>query len=151
MVTSTQRTFARLAEVMGRTDLLRDPRYDTNAHRSEHRQEIYDIVQEWFSRHTSAEVSTILDENGVPVCPIYSIADIFNDPQYRARGDLIEIEHPILGTMTMTGIVPKLSSTPGAVRFPGPCTIGEHNQEILVGELGLSDTDLQVLQAEGVI
>jgi formyl-CoA transferase len=151
MVTSTQRTFVRLAEVMGRTDLLKDPRFDTNPHRSEHRYEIYEIVQEWFSRHTSDEVSKILDENGVPVCPIYSIADIFNDPQYRARGDLIEVDHPVLGTMTMTGIVPKLSATPGAVRFPGPCTIGEHNREILIGELGLGDADLQALQSEGVI
>ena len=151
MVTSTQRTFVRLAEVIGRMDLVKDPRFDTNPHRSEHRHEIYEIVQEWFSRHTSAEASKILDDNGVPICPIYSIADIFKDPQYRARADLIEVEHPVLGTMTMTGIVPKLSATPGAVRFPGPCSIGEHNREILIGELGLSDLDLQALQSEGVI
>lgn len=151
MVTSTQRTFVRLAEVMGRMDLLKDPRFDTNPHRSEHRFAIYDIVQEWFGRHDSREASKILDDNGVPVCPIYSIADIFDDPQYRARGDLIEVEHPVLGTMTMTGLVPKLSATPGAVRFPGPVEIGEHNREILVGELGLSPSDLPLLEAEGVI
>src|SRR5512133_3785387 len=132
MVTSTQRTFARLAEVMGRVDLLKDPRYDTNPHRSENRQAIYDM-------------------NGVPVCPINSIADIFDDPQYRARGDLIEVEHPVLGTMTMTGLVPKLSATPGAVRFSGPVHIGKNNQEILVNELGISAGELKSLESEGVI
>ena len=151
MVTSTQRTFARLAEVMGRMDLLQDPRFDTNPHRSENRQAIYDIVQDWFSRHDSCDAIGILDMNGVPICPIYSIADIFNDPQYRARGDLIEVEHPVLGTMTMTGLVPKLSATPGAVRFPGPVHIGEHNHEILIDELGLSAEELHSLEGEGVI
>jgi formyl-CoA transferase len=151
MVTSTQRTFVRLAEVMGRMDLLKDPRFDTNPHRSENRQAIYDIVQEWFSRHDYCEAARILDMNGVPVCPINSIADIFADPQYRARGDLIEVEHPVLGKMTMTGLVPKLSETPGAVRFPGPVHIGEHNAEILVDELGLSPADMAALAAEEVI
>jgi formyl-CoA transferase len=151
MVTSTQRTFVRLAEVMGRMDLLKDPRFDTNPHRSEHRYEIYDIVQEWFGHHDSCDVIRILDMNGVPVCRINSIADIFNDPQYRARGDLIEVEHPTLGTITMTGLVPKLSATPGAVRFPGPVHIGEHNEEILAGELGLTAEEMASLAAQEVI
>jgi formyl-CoA transferase len=151
MVTSTQRTFERLAEVMGRTDLMKDPRYDTNPHRSEHRHEIYDIVQEWFSHYTKAEVIKLLDENGVPVCPIQSIADIFEDPQYRARGDLIEVDHPVLGKVTMPGIIPKFSDTPGAVRFPGPTKIGEHNHEILCDELGLTPEQVETLTAEEVI
>ncbi len=151
MVTSTQRTFVRLAEVMGRMDMLQDPRFDTNPHRSEHPQEVYDIVQEWFSHYTAQEAFRTLDENGIPCCPIYSIADIFKDPQYRARKDLIEVAHPILGTVTMPGIVPKFSDTPGAVLFPGPCTIGEHNQEILVQELGFTLEDMAALAAEDVI
>lgn len=151
MVTSTQRTFVRLAEVMRRMDLLKDPRFDTNPHRAEHRYEIYDLVQEWFSRHTAEEAVKILDENGVPVCPIYSIADIFKDPQYKAREDLLEVEHPVLGKVTMPGIVPKFSATPGAVRFPGPCTIGEHNREILNGELGFTPEEMEALAAEAVI
>lgn len=151
MVTSTQRTFARLAEVIGRTDLLSDPRFDTGPHRSEHRVEITDIVQGWFSMHTSAEAVAILDENGIPVSPIHSIADIFEDPQYKARENLVEVEHPILGTVTMPGIIPKFSATPGTIRFAGPVTIGQHNQEIFEGELGCSRAELQELEAEGVI
>lgn len=151
LVTSTERTFARLAEVMGRTDLLSDPRFDTNPHRVEHREEVLALVQDWFSRQSFDEVTRLLDENGVPVSPIPSMADIFEDPQYKARENLIQVEHPILGRVTMPGIIPKFSGTPGAVRFPGPLAIGEHNREIYQGELGLSPEEFEALQAENVI
>jgi len=149
--TSTDRTFARLAEVMGRTDLLSDPRYDTNPHRVEHREEILAIVQEWAYLHTSAELLKLADENGIPISPIPSMADIFEDPHYRARENLIQVEHPVLGKVTMPGIVPKFSSPPGAVRFPGPVAIGEHNRDVYHGDLGLSLDEIEALKAEGVI
>lgn len=151
MVTSTDRTFYRLAEVMGRPDLIKDPRFALGPERATHRSEIIAIVQEWFDRHTAAEAMTILDEGGVPVSPIYSIADIFEDPQYRARQDLIQVDHPVLGKVTMPGIVPKFSASPGEVRSPGPLTIGEHNKEIYQGELGLSDEEMAALKTEEVI
>ncbi len=151
MVTSTQRTFERLAEVMGRTDMLKDPRFDTNPHRSQHREETCGIVQDWFSKHDCAEALEILDRNGVPVSPIHSIADIFQDPQYRARENLIQVDHPILGRVTMPGLVPKFSATPGEVRSPGPHEIGQHNQEVYQEELGLSAEEMAELKAEGVI
>jgi len=151
MVTSTDRTFDRLAETMGRVDLLNDPRFDTGPHRAAHREEITAIVQDWFLRHPAAEAIKLLDDNGVPVSPINSIADIFEDPQYRARENLVQIEHPILGKVTMPGIIPKFSATPGAIRFPGPLGVGAHNQEVLGGELGLSAEELEALKAEGVI
>ncbi len=151
MVTSTDRTFNRLAEAMGRSDLLTDPRYDTGAHRVEHREEITSIVQDWFSRHPAAEVLKILDDNGVPICPINSMADIFENPQYRDRENLIKVDHPILGKVTMPNVVPKFSKTPGAVRTPGPVTVGEHNREIYQTELGMTDEELETLKAEGVI
>lgn len=151
MVTSTDRTFNRLAEVMGRAELITDPRFDTGPHRAAHREEITAIVQAWFRGRSSADAIRILDEAGVPVCPIHSIADIFQDPQYRARENLIQVEHPVLGKVTMPGIVPKFSATPGRVRFPGPVAVGEHNQEIYGGELGLTDEELGALREEGVI
>ena len=69
MVTSTDRTFARLAEVMGRTDLLSDPRFDTNPHRAPAPGGDLDIVQEWFLQHECCDVVQLLDDNGVPVVP----------------------------------------------------------------------------------
>jgi formyl-CoA transferase len=151
MVTSTDRTFARLAEVMGRMDLLSDPRFDIGAHRSANRDAITQIVQDWFLQHSTQEITKILDDNGVPVSPILSIADIFQDPQYRARENLVQIEHPVLGKVTMPGIVPKFSATPGAVRWPGPATIGQHNHEVYVDELGFTAEEIESLKAEAVI
>lgn len=150
LVTSTERTFARLAEVMNRADLLDDPRFDTNPHRVENREAILDLVQQWFTQHDAEEIRELLDENGVPISPIPSMADLFEDPQYKARENLVRVEHPVLGTVTMPGIVPKFSATPGAIRFPGPVRIGEHNTEVY-GELGYSTEELAALQAEGVI
>ncbi|MGI5837544.1 MAG: CaiB/BaiF CoA transferase family protein [Chloroflexota bacterium] len=149
--TSTERTFARLAEVMERVDLLSDPRFDTNPHRVEHREEILAIVQKWVSQFTYSELQKLADENGIPVSPIQSMADIFEDPHYKARANLIQVEHPVLGKVTMPGIVPKFSGTPGAVRFPGPVAIGAHNREVYVDELGLSIEELESLKAEDVI
>lgn len=151
LVTSTERTFGRLAGVMGRADLLRDPRYDTNPHRVQHREELLALVQSWFSTQKYCEVMKLLDENGVPVSPIPSMADVFQDPQYKAREDLIQVDHPVLGRVTMPGIIPKFSATPGAVRFPGPVAIGEHNVDVYRGDLGISAEEFDALKAEEVI
>lgn len=151
LVTSTERTFARLAEAMGRTDLLKDPRFDTNPHRVEHRSEILGIVQEWCSQRSYDDIARLLDGNGVPVSPVPTMADIFQDPQYLARQSIIQVEHPILGKVRMPGIVPKFSETPGAVRFAGPPEIGADNVEVYQGDLGLSDDEMETLKAEGVI
>jgi formyl-CoA transferase len=136
---------------MERVDLLSDPRFDTNPHRVEHREEILAIVQKWVSQFTYSELQKLADENGIPVSPIQSMADIFEDPHYKARANLIQVEHPVLGKVTMPGIVPKFSGTPGAVRFPGPVAIGAHNREVYVDELGLSIEELESLKAEDVI
>jgi formyl-CoA transferase len=151
MVTSTDRTFARLAETMARVDLLSDARFSSGPQRAANREEITALVQEWFLRYPAAEAMKLLDDAGVPVCPIHSMADIFEDPQYRARENLIQVEHPTLGRVTMPGIIPKFSATPGAVRSAGPLQVGEHNREIYQGELGLSDEEIEALKAEGVI
>lgn len=151
LVTSTDRTFARLAEAIGRPDLLSDPRFDSNPHRVQHRDETLAMVQEWFSQQPYERVMKLLDDKGVPVSPIPSMADIFEDPHYRARESLVQIEHPVLGKVTMPGVIPKFSATPGAVRFPGPVAIGTHNREIYQDELGLSSEEMEALQAEEVI
>ncbi len=151
IVTSTDRTFARLAEVMGRSDLLKDPRFDINPHRVAHREEILGIVQEWCSRYSYEDLMKLLDDNGVPVSPVPSMADIFQDPQYRARESIIQVEHPVLGKVSMPGIVPKFSDTPGTVRFAGPAEIGADNRDVYQGELGLSTDEIDALKAEGVI
>jgi len=147
----TDPTFIRLADAMGRPDLPANPRFDTNDHRSKNREEIDAIVREWFSRHTMVEAMELLDRNGVPAAPVNSAVEIFQDPHFKARGNLLRVEHPVLGEITMPGIVPRFSATPGVVRFPGPVRIGEHNLEIYHQELGISLEELEILRSEGVI
>jgi formyl-CoA transferase len=151
VVAATDRTFARLAEVAGHPEWMSDPRFDTNPHRVANRDEILGLVQDWFHQHPSAEMMTLLDENGVPACPVNSMADIFQDPQFKARENLIRVEHPVLGSVTMPGVIPRLSATPGKVRFPGPASIGEHNREVFEGLLDLSPEEVEVLRSTDVI
>ncbi len=85
----------------------------------------------------------------MPVSPVNSIADIFEDPHYQAREMLVEVDHPKLGTLRVPGVTPKFSETPGAVRSPGP-DLGQHNAEIFA-EIGLTEDDLGALAEKGVI
>lgn len=151
LVASTQRSWERCAEVMGHPEWIRTPHFGTNADRVEHREGLLALVQDWLLGRPSTEALQLLDAGGVPACPVNSMADIFEDPQFRARENLIQVEHPVLGKVTMSGIIPKFSATPGEVRFPGPVAIGEHNHEVYQDILGLSPDEVGVLLSEGVI
>lgn len=149
LTTSTERTFRRLAAVMDRTDLLDDERYSTNRARVEHRAEVNAVVADWFAARSVDEIQRSCDENGVPVSRIMSMADIFADPHYAARGMLAEVDDPKLGRIRLPGVVPRFSATPGAVRTPGR-GIGQDNHEVYA-ELGLSEAEIARLDEEGVI
>lgn len=150
LVTSTDSTFARLAAVMGREDMLTDPRYCTNSVRLANDPNMEKIVADWIRKFDQKALVDLLDSHGVPVSPIYSIEDIFRDPQYLARENIVEVEHPRLGKIKVPGVVPKFSKTPGAVRHRAP-ELGEHNEEIFTGELGLPRETLKALHQKGVI
>lgn len=150
LVCSTDRTFNRLAEAIGRADMITDPRYSTNARRVERRAEVDAIVGEWLEGRTLEESRRILDAVGCPLSPVNSIADIFADPQYRAREDIVEVDHPRLGRVPMPGLVPLLSRTPGRVVHAGPDP-GAHNEAVLAGLLGLSAEEIETLHREGVV
>lgn len=149
LTTSTDRTFRRLAELIGRPDMVDDPRYSTNRARVEHRAEVDAVVKEWFGSRSVDEIQRLCDEAGVPVSPVYSVAEIFEDAQYAARDMIVEVEHPKFGGIRVPGVVPKLSKTAGSVRSVGP-TLGQHNEEVY-GALGLSEKDIARLGEEGVV
>ena len=142
--------FERLMQAIGRPELAEDPRYETNADRTEHAGELDELIEGWTRQHTSEEVFHILEEAGVPVGPIYSVTDIMEDPQYQAREMFVEAEVEGIGPVKMPGLAPKLSETPGAVEwYGGP--LGAHNQEVYGGLLGLPDEEIERLSREGVI
>lgn len=149
LTTSTDRTFNRLTEVIGRQDMKTDPRYSTNRARVQHREDVNEIVGAWFAGHTADEIQGRCDEAGVPVSPVLDIADIFSDEHYAARDMLVQVEHPKLGALHVPGVVPRFSATPGQIRETGSA-LGQHNREVY-GQLGLTDTELDRLAEEGVI
>lgn len=150
LVCSTDRTFNRLAEAIGRADMVTDPRYCANARRVEHRAEVDAIVGAWLKSRPLEESQRTLDAVGCPLSPVYSIADIFADPHYRSRGDIVEVDHPRLGRVPVPGIVPHLSRTPGRV-VHGAEDPGAHNAIVLGGVLGLGAEEIEALRREGVI
>ncbi|PWA04691.1 formyl-CoA transferase [Pueribacillus theae] len=150
LVTSTDQTFERLAKAIGREDMLLDPKFYTNSVRLENDAEVQQIVESWIESRTSEEVMEILDEAGVPISPILSIQDIFENPQYQSRQNIVEVEHPKFGTVKVPGVVPKFSKTPGSIRFRAP-KLGEHNHEVYVNELGITESKLQEFVSKGII
>jgi formyl-CoA transferase len=147
---STDRVWSRMIEAIGHPEWATDPRLMGNPQRTTNPDYVDELVSEWFGAHTAAEVQQILDDAGVPVSPIYSIADAFSDPQYQARGDIIAPSDPVIGPVPMPAVLPRFSRTPGSVRFVGP-TLGEHNAEVYGGLLGLSETEQAQLRESGVI
>jgi crotonobetainyl-CoA:carnitine CoA-transferase CaiB-like acyl-CoA transferase len=150
LVTSTDSTFERLAKAMNREDLLTNEKFCTNERRLQHNDEMNQIVADWIRSMTREDLLQLLDEYGVPVSPILNIKDIFEHPHYQARENIIEVKHPRLGKIKVPGIIPKFEKTPGTIRHIAP-DLGEHNQEILRGMLGLSPEEIQTLKEKNVI
>ena len=143
--------FRRLCEAMGMPELVTDARFSTHLARGENQEEIEGIISDWSALHPAAEIDEILNAAGVVCGPIYTIADIFEDPQFHARDMLIEHHDEGFGSYIGPGIVPKFSGTPGEVRWSGTWENGSHNEEIYCGLLGLSSSELEGLHEEGVV
>lgn len=135
--------FKRLMAEAGRQDMADDPELAHNPGRVIHQAKIDQAISDWCAKYTSEEIIATLEEARVPVGPIYSVEDMMSDPHYNARGmfETVEINGEPL---KIPAIMPKLSSTPGKTIWPG-AAIGEHNQEILGGLLGMSDEDIASL------
>lgn len=145
-----QSTFRRLIEVMEMPDLLQDARFFTGTRRSENEEVLDQIISNWTKTLDQKVIEETLLKANVPVSPVYNVADIFDDPHYRERNMLIETEHDQLGKVTLPGIVPKLSSSPGNVHWAGR-QVGQDTYEIL-SELGrYSEDDISSLINKGVI
>lgn len=142
--------FKRLMQVIGYPELGEDPRYETNADRAEHAEELDGLIEAWTEQHTVEEVQRSLDDAEVPVGTIYSVTDILQDPQYQERGMIAEADLEGVGQVKMPGLVPKLSATPGEIDHYGGAP-GSHNEEVYRELLGLSAEELERLSGEGVV
>lgn len=150
LVCSTDRTFEYYAKAIGREDMLADPRFNTNGARVQHSSLVDEVVINWMKSHDWAFIKEHLDKHGVPVSLVYTMEDIFTDPHYAARGNLVTVDHPKFGTLRIPSVVPRLSKTPGEVKWPG-AGLGAYNEEIYGDLLGFSKDDIVRLKEEGTI
>ncbi|MGH2928667.1 MAG: CaiB/BaiF CoA transferase family protein, partial [Solirubrobacteraceae bacterium] len=143
--------FVRLCAAMGRPELSQDERFDTFWARFEHVDDLDRIIGEWAAEHDAAEIDRVLNAAGVVCGPINSVADLFGDPQFEARDMLLPVEDQELGELILPGIVPKLSATPGEVRWPGSWQVGKDNDAVFGELLGTGARELARLREEQVV
>jgi formyl-CoA transferase len=141
--------FKRLMTAIGREDLAQDPELAYNDGRARNVEMLDRVISEWTGRHGLEEILKVLDEASVPSGRIYTAEDIMNDEHYRARGMFQQVELPDGQPMTLPGIVPKLSATPGRTKWIGP-TLGQHTQEVL-DSIGVTPEQLARLRASGLV
>lgn len=141
--------FRRLMRAMGRDDLAEDATLADNAGRDARREELYALIDAWVAQHDEAAVLATLAAAEVPASRIYSVADMFADPQFLAREMLHTVKLPDGRDCRMPGVVPKLSATPGGSEWIGPA-LGAHTDAVLAG-LGYDEARIAALRAAGAI
>lgn len=147
---SSQSIFENLVEAIDRPDLLDDPRFLDNDKRVENVEELDAIIEEWTRERTTEEAIEVMEASDAIVGPIYDMADIFEDEQYEARNDIVEIEDEELGSLKTFNTIPKFSRTPGEVEHAGP-RHGQHNESVFLEELNLSQAEYNRLRDQEVI
>lgn len=141
--------FQRLMRALGRDDLANDPGLADNAGRDTRREEIYALLDAWVASHDEAEVLAVLERAEVPASRVYSVADMFADPQFLAREMIQSSRLPDGKEFKVPGIVPKLSATPGGTEWLGP-QLGEHTDAVLAA-LGYDGAHIAELRRAGAI
>ena len=135
---------------IGRHDLIDDPRFDTPALRTEHHGELEPLLIEAMRKKTTAEWLREFDAIGLACGPLNNIPQAAEQPQVKARGMLVEVEHPVIGRLPLPDTPVKLSRTPGGIRGASPA-LGEHTDAVLRDLLALSDDEIADLRRSSVI
>jgi crotonobetainyl-CoA:carnitine CoA-transferase CaiB-like acyl-CoA transferase len=144
------KVFTRLMGVVGRPDMPEQPMFKVNKDRVTNRKLLDAEINRWLSQHTTEQVMEAFQAAEVPVAKIQSIADLMEHPQVIARGNFVEVPDHDRGDVCLSAPVPRLSRMPGTIRWPGQ-RLGESTQEVLQGELNLSDATLADLRSRGIV
>jgi crotonobetainyl-CoA:carnitine CoA-transferase CaiB-like acyl-CoA transferase len=139
-----QATFIRLAACMGMPELVEDARYAAPTDRSTHEDELDAAIGDWTAEHSLAELEQLLEAGEVPAARIYTMKDIFDDVHYQSRDMLLQLPDDTLGSVTVTGVVPKLSHTPGTVNWAGR-EVGVNTREVLKRVAGYREEEVETL------
>ncbi len=147
---TTDKMFTRLAEAMGQPELASAERYGQQSRRLANRDAVDRLVGRWVGSMSLAEVMEICLAHEVPSGPLNTIADIFADPHFKARGNLVSIDDPEVGEVVVPSVIPRLSETPGRIAHLGP-PLGDANEDVLGNLLGLSAEEMARLRDAKVI
>jgi crotonobetainyl-CoA:carnitine CoA-transferase CaiB-like acyl-CoA transferase len=142
--------FARLCEAMRQPELAQDERYSTHTARGENQAELDDLISAWTGQFAADELLALLEEHAVPGGRIYRAPEMLKDEHFIARESIVDVEHPKYDKLKMQNVFPRLSATPGKIKWTGPA-LGQHNQDIYQGLLGYDAADLERFRREGVI
>ena len=148
--TITDPQWHKVLQAMDREDLITEQRYATRENRTRNMEEVDGLVQAWCKERTVEEVFAILKESGVPCSPLPTFDQVASDPHLRSREMIVEVEQPVSGKVKLSGSVYKMSKTPGDRKLPVPA-VGEHNEEIYGGLLGIDAAQMKQLQEESII
>jgi CoA:oxalate CoA-transferase len=144
------RMWRRFTKLVGREDLAEDPRFGSSELRRRNRDYMNTLAEGWLADKTRDEAVRLLVEAGIPAAPVNTVTEAVMDPQINAREMIVDLNHPGIGKMPVSGIVIKLSKTPGSIKTPVP-KIGQHNMEIYHDLLGHTEEEIAKLKEQGVI
>ena len=150
LATSNDNQFRRFAKVAGIEHFAKDPRFASNAERVAHRQLVVDTLKPLFLQRTTAQWIADLEAANVPCGPINRVDQVFSDPQAIARGLTIAMQHATVGELHLPASPLRLSRTPPEYKNAPPL-LGEHNDEVLNGLLGISATEMARLRQAGIV
>jgi crotonobetainyl-CoA:carnitine CoA-transferase CaiB-like acyl-CoA transferase len=146
---ANQANWERIADVLGKREWCVDPRFATNSARVAHREELAALMEQVLQTRSSADWLALLDTAGVPAGPVHDMGAALSHAQTRARGMVVELEHPEAGATRALGCPLHFSATPTRIDRPAP-RLGEHTREVL-RECGYGDADIDALAAAGVV
>jgi succinyl-CoA---D-citramalate CoA-transferase len=142
--------FGRFAKALGHPEWAESEKYATHHARGENQRELDDLISEWTKQRSAEEVIEVMKEASVPAGKLFTAEDMLKDEQYAARENIVEVEDPEIGPFPMQNVVPRLTRTPGKVRWTGP-RLGQHNEEVLGGVLGLGEDEREGLRERGIV
>ena len=143
--------FARLCEAMGQPELASDARFDSHTARGDRQEELDGIIEAWTKTRTTDELEALMLEHAVPAGKIYRAPEMLDDPHFAAREAIVDVPSERWEGLKMQNVFPKLSKTPGEVRWAGPPELGQHNEEVYGRLLGMDTARLDELAEQGVI
>ena len=142
--------FTRLCEAMQQPELAKDERFSTHVARGNNQAELDELIFAWSIKFTADDLLALLEKHAVPAGRIYRAPDMLNDEHFSARESIVEVSHPKYDNLKMQNVFPRLSATPGKIKWTGP-ELGQHNQEIYQELLGYSSAEVERLRKDGII